>query len=70
MTAQEIRDLRGSLGMTQQQFADRLGCHRDTVQDWENGRRPGAKHEWRLQQLKKASLEAQALEEGMPWRKQ
>lgn len=32
-----VRHLRGSLGLTQAELADRLGCHQITVARWETG---------------------------------
>lgn len=37
MTASELRHRREMLGMTQQQFAERLGLARRTVQYYESG---------------------------------
>ena len=38
-TPAQIRLLRFRLRLTQQQFADRLGAHRNTIASWERGRR-------------------------------
>jgi DNA-binding transcriptional regulator YiaG len=37
MTADEIRELRRRLAMTQQQFSNKLGVALSTVQKWEAG---------------------------------
>lgn len=38
MTSQELRTLRTSHGLTQQQLADAIGVSRVKVTEWENGR--------------------------------
>jgi len=39
----QIRDMRHSLNMTQEEFADKLGVSAPTVRSWEYGvRKPGA----------------------------
>lgn len=38
-TPEAVRDLRARLGLTQDQFAARLGCHRMAVVFWESGKR-------------------------------
>lgn len=40
MTAEELRDRRLRLGVTQQQLANALGVTRRTVNKWENGDAP------------------------------
>ena len=35
MTAQELKDLRKRLGITQKQFADLIGVSKPTVERWE-----------------------------------
>lgn len=40
MTADEIRKLRKALGLTQEQFAKRVGAARVTVAKWEIGKHP------------------------------
>ncbi len=37
--ATELRDLRCALGLNQRQFAEQIGVDRDTVNNYENGRR-------------------------------
>lgn len=37
MTADEIKAIRQSLGLTQFRFAQRLGCSPQTIQKWEQG---------------------------------
>lgn len=37
--AEEIRELRTRLDLTQGQFAERLGISQQTVSDWEKGKR-------------------------------
>jgi repressor LexA len=37
--AEEIRQVRTRLGLTQGQFAERLGVSQQTVSDWEKGKR-------------------------------
>lgn len=45
MTGAEIKEIRRSLFMTQQEFAKKIGVHLVTVSDWENGKRnPSLKH--------------------------
>lgn len=39
LSPKEILDLRLRLGLTQAQFAERLGASLDTVRSWETGRR-------------------------------
>jgi putative transcriptional regulator len=39
ITAQSIRELRGSLDMTQEAFAHHLSVSVSSVRDWEQGRR-------------------------------
>jgi DNA-binding transcriptional regulator YiaG len=39
ITAEEIRDLRRSLGMSQEAFAQHLGVSVSSVRDWEQKRR-------------------------------
>lgn len=42
MTPQQIKKIRGSLGLTQEDFAHELGTSVATVNRWENGRnKPG-----------------------------
>ena len=38
-TPEAVRDLRRRLGVTQQQMADRLGCHLRAIGQWEQGTR-------------------------------
>ena len=38
-TADRVRALRSRLGLTQHQFAARIGCHRQAVANWESGQR-------------------------------
>lgn len=53
MTPDEIRDLRTRLGLSQAQFAARLGVSVNTVARWEQcSRRPGPYALLRLQQLR------------------
>ena len=40
MTRQELRRIRGVLGLTQEQLAEHLGVARNTVARWESGRLP------------------------------
>jgi DNA-binding transcriptional regulator YiaG len=41
MTADELKEIRSRLGLTQRQLAERLGLsHRDTVRAWEAGKTP------------------------------
>ena len=35
MTGRQVKRIRQALGLTQQQFADRLGVHKVTVAKWE-----------------------------------
>jgi len=39
MTGQELKDIRTSLGFTQQEFGKRLGVWKNTVWRWENEER-------------------------------
>jgi DNA-binding transcriptional regulator YiaG len=39
MKADEIKDIRQKLGLTQLEMAEKLGCRRASVSDWETGRR-------------------------------
>jgi len=53
----QIRQLRLDLGMTAQQFADRLGVHVDTVWKWERGvRHPIYSMMVELNKLKESKL--------------
>lgn len=38
-TAEEVRAIRASTGLSQQSFGDRYGIPRRTVDNWEQGRR-------------------------------
>jgi DNA-binding transcriptional regulator YiaG len=45
MTAEEIKAIRHALGLTQEQFADRLEVARSTIARWETGvRAPQSKY--------------------------
>lgn len=56
MTAEEIRELRLSLGLTQGQLAEKIGVHRDTISYYERGvHSPSLLHAYRLEQLRKES---------------
>ncbi len=37
---EDIRDIRRQLGLTQSEFADRLGLHQSTISRFENGELP------------------------------
>lgn len=39
ITPKRIKDLRTALALTQQQLADRIGCHQVTVAGWEKGKK-------------------------------
>ncbi len=43
MDKDSIRKLRQSLGMTQEQFAKKLGVHTQTVSRWERGHKKPSK---------------------------
>ena len=52
MTAQNIKDLRASLGLTQKSLAKALKCDLQTVSSWEQGtRHPGKRLLKRLNKL-------------------
>lgn len=52
MTKEEIKALRVKLGLTQQEFANRLGLKVDTIRSWEYGyRKPKGPGERLLQLL-------------------
>ena len=38
ITAKEIRDFRKSLGLSQKEFADLMGCSKPTVVRWESSK--------------------------------
>lgn len=40
MTQTEIKTIRKSLGLTQKELADKLGCSIRSIQNWEQGERP------------------------------
>lgn len=44
MSAEEIKQLRHSLGMTQQQLADKLGVGIATIKRWEGGKSRVPRH--------------------------
>ena len=58
----EVRSLRGQLGLTQEQFADRLGVSTITVHRWESGQSQPR----RLAMEKLARLREQAVAESAP----
>lgn len=37
MTKEQIKELRTKLGMTQKEFADKVGTTIQTISNWENG---------------------------------
>ncbi len=39
-TSNQVREIRKSFGMTQQEFADEVGVHRTTIARWETGVSP------------------------------
>ncbi len=49
--AEEVRALRGHLGETQRQFADRIGTNQQTVSEWERRARRPRRMARRLLQL-------------------
>lgn len=53
MTAQEIKQLRLRLGLTQEQFAHKLGVSWTTVNRWEHGRPPSPLANEKLVKLSK-----------------
>jgi len=51
---EDIKDLRQSMGMTQEQFAEHLGTTLETVSRWENGHtKPLRIYRLKLQELMK-----------------
>ena len=38
-TPQEIKEIRGKLGITQKELADEIGVSKRTVESWESGKR-------------------------------
>lgn len=40
MTPEEIKAARNKLGLSQAQFAEKLGTQQARVSDWENGKHP------------------------------
>ena len=56
MNANDIKELRASLGLTQQQLADRLYLSVGAVRDWEQGRTsPGKRSMKDIEKLLKSS---------------
>ncbi len=56
LTPEAIRALRARLGLTQLQFAIRVGCDPITVSRWENGKRqPQGLYAWELRRLMEQS---------------
>ncbi len=54
MNKQEIKELRFHLGLTQRQFAVKVGASLPAVIAWENDRnKPSERFEWKLKQLLK-----------------
>lgn len=54
MNAQEIKDLRKSLGLTREQFSVKLGVSMQTVANWERGiYSPTTKTQPKLERLRK-----------------
>ena len=54
MKPAEIRDMRKTLGLTQKQLAEVIGCNMQTVQAWEQGnRRPANDFAERVEKLRK-----------------
>ncbi|KKL65975.1 hypothetical protein LCGC14_2149640 [marine sediment metagenome] len=54
MTPKEIRDLRKQLGLTQKEFAGRLGLDAISISRWERGtQRPKAVHLRKMERLRK-----------------
>ena len=58
MTAKELRDLRKSYGLTQQQLADLMGSSRESLGRWERGvlkiKEPWVRLAFRVLDLEKA----------------
>ncbi len=60
----EIRDLRQALGLTQEQFAKKLGVTFPTVNRWENKKaRPSPLAQQKLKKLMKAKTNFSSLKE-------
>ncbi len=60
LTPEAIRALRARLGLTQPQFAARIGCDAITVSRWENGwRRPQGLYARELRRLMDETEESQ-----------
>ena len=54
MTPEEIQELRSQLGLTQKEFAGRLGLDATSISRWERGKqRPKAVHMRRMARLNK-----------------
>jgi DNA-binding transcriptional regulator YiaG len=53
MTKEEVKALRLSLGFTQQQLADELGCAQQRIAEWETGKKViGNAYQRLLKQIK------------------
>lgn len=58
-TPDRVRALRARLGYTQHQLADRIGCHRQAIANWETGQRtPTGLYAQSLQSLEDAPMTA------------
>jgi len=54
MTPEEIQELRSQLGLTQKEFAGRLGLDATSISRWERGKqKPKAVHQRRMARLSK-----------------
>ena len=52
ITVKEIESIRKMLGMTQEQLAEKLGLHRNTIISWEHGQgRPSLLHKREIVRL-------------------
>ena len=55
MTAEQIKDLRRTLAISQERLARELGVSLSTVQRWEKGSKPLPAHQEKLEKLRAAA---------------
>lgn len=65
MTAQEIREIRKSLGLTQAEFGQLLGAHGMTVSRWELGSLSPTAYQQALLVAFRAAADKQKLDEAV-----